>query len=94
MQKFQYEKKTTFFRNFQKQGRYSFVQQNRKKKKKKTFSDFQNQGWSDVDNQTIFFSFFVPIGSVPSGLNMPWVEMMCFVALALWVGLFWWYYVG
>ena len=29
--------------------------QTNKQTKNHLFSDFQNQGWSDVDNQTIFF---------------------------------------
>ena len=33
---------------------YSKIEK-KKKKKKNLFLDFQNQGWSDVDNQTIFF---------------------------------------
>ena len=55
MHKFQ-NLKNKKFRNFQKQGRYSFVQKNGKKQKNKNktktnfFLDFQNQGRSDVDN--------------------------------------------
>ena len=58
MQKFQNLKKKV--QEFPKAGSVFFCTVNWEKKK--LFSDFQNQGGSDVDNQTIFFGLSARLG--------------------------------
>ena len=56
MQKFQTKKKTFSGISKSRVGilLYSKIEKKKKKKKENLFSDFQNQGRLDVDNQTIF----------------------------------------